>query len=192
MPLLLRRAGTAWTVPALAPLLGLAGLAGAYPALAGAAHGWLRRAALGALGAWWALLAEPLLGRPLLDGTGAGAARGEARRWLVTANGGAVAHGSAGDAVHHALGPLLAGGALLYAVAWALAAAALPWLVRGRWLVLDVVGAAVWAAALGATTAAAAQWLGAPAPRGVVAGAVVAGVLAPAVMRVRDRRAVEP
>ena len=36
VPLLLRRRGTAWSVPALAPLLGFAGLAGAYPALAGA------------------------------------------------------------------------------------------------------------------------------------------------------------
>ena len=52
----------AWSVPALAPLLGLATLAGAYPALAGQARGPLTRAALGALGAWWALLAAPLLG----------------------------------------------------------------------------------------------------------------------------------
>ena len=44
--------------PRVAPLLGLAGLAGAYPALAGqAARPW-HRAALGALGAWWLLLAE--------------------------------------------------------------------------------------------------------------------------------------
>ena len=35
--LLLLRRGTAWSVPALAPLLGLASLAGAYPALAGRA-----------------------------------------------------------------------------------------------------------------------------------------------------------
>ena len=37
VPLLLYRRGTAWSVPALAPLLGLATLAGAYPALAGRA-----------------------------------------------------------------------------------------------------------------------------------------------------------
>jgi hypothetical protein len=68
----------------------------------------------------------------------------------------------------------------------------MPWLVRGRWLALDVVGAAVWASALGATTAAVAQSLGAPAPRGLIAGAVAAGMLAPALMRVGGRRALEP
>ena len=57
VPLLLRRHGLTWSVPALAPLLGLATIAGAYPALAGRAQGWFTRAALGALGAWWALLA---------------------------------------------------------------------------------------------------------------------------------------
>ena len=56
VPLLLYRRGTAWSVPALAPALGLATLAGAYPALAGRARGWFTRAALGALGAWWVLL----------------------------------------------------------------------------------------------------------------------------------------
>jgi hypothetical protein len=177
VPLLLRRAGTTWTVPALAPALGVVSLAGAYPALAGGARGWLRRAALGALGAWWALLAEPLLGRALLNGDSTLARLG---------------HGSAAAAAHQALGPLVTGGALLYALVWAAAAMAMPWLVRGRWLFVDVVGAAVWAAALGAAAAAAAQSLGAPAPRGLVAGAVAAGVIAPALMRVADRRAVEP
>ena len=42
--------------PRWRPLLGLATLAGAYPALAGRARGWFTRAALGALGAWWVLL----------------------------------------------------------------------------------------------------------------------------------------
>ena len=50
--------------PRSRPLLGLATLAGAYPALAGRARGWFTRAALGALGAWWALLAAPLLDEP--------------------------------------------------------------------------------------------------------------------------------
>ena len=68
-----------WSVPALAPLLGLATIAGAYPALAGRAHGWFTRAALGALGAWWALLAAPLLGRRDLLGDG------DRRRWPTRA-----------------------------------------------------------------------------------------------------------
>ena len=82
VPLLLRRRGSAWSVPALAPLLGFAGLAGAYPALAGRARGPLTRAALGALGAWWALLAAPLAGRTLLlaGPRRAGRRRARARR----------------------------------------------------------------------------------------------------------------
>ena len=42
-PLLLRTAPLAWSAPALAPLLGLIGLAGAFPALAGTARSaWTR------------------------------------------------------------------------------------------------------------------------------------------------------
>src|SRR3954451_9740543 len=44
VPLLLYRHGTTWSLPALAPLLGLATLAGAYPALAGRSGGPLTRA----------------------------------------------------------------------------------------------------------------------------------------------------
>ena len=57
---------------------------------------------------------------------------------------------------------------------WALAAAVLPWLVRGRMLALDLVGATAWASA----TAAAMQALGPTEPRGLVAGAVAAGLVA--------------
>ena len=46
-------------------------------------------------------------------------------------------------------------GGLLTAAVWAAAATLLPWIVRGRWLALDVVAASAWAAALGAATAAA-------------------------------------
>jgi len=57
-PLLLRRHGLVWSLPALAPLLGLATLAGAYPAVAGRLRRPYARAAAGAVGAWWLLLAE--------------------------------------------------------------------------------------------------------------------------------------
>jgi hypothetical protein len=57
-PLLAWRAPFAWSLPAAAPLLGLATLAGAYPALAGRAGRALHRAALAAAGAWWLVLAE--------------------------------------------------------------------------------------------------------------------------------------
>ena len=110
-PLLLRRRGLAWSLPAAAPLLGLAGLAGAYPAVAGAVRGPWARAALGAAGLWWLLLAEPLLGRDLALGTPPGDA----------------------GTVLEALG---SSGALLLAPLWAAAAVALPWLVPGRALAL--------------------------------------------------------
>jgi len=63
---------------------------------------------------------------------------------------------------------------------WALAAAVLPWLVRGRSLAVDVVAATAWAAGLGSATAALGQSLSGAAaePRGLVAGAVLAGVAA--------------
>jgi hypothetical protein len=144
VPLLLRRHGTAWSVPALAPALGAVTLSTAYPALAGRAHTWIARAALGALGAWWLLL---------WDG----------KTWP--------------DAKE-----------LAYLPVFAIAAALLPWLVRGRSLAPDIVLAAAWAGALGSASAAVAQGIGAPEPRGLAAGAVLAGVLA---VVLRGRSAVE-
>jgi hypothetical protein len=69
-----RRPGPGWLAPALAPVLGLAGLAAAYPALAGQAPRWRARALLGALGWWWLCLA----GLPW-HGSGASAARAALR-----------------------------------------------------------------------------------------------------------------
>jgi hypothetical protein len=214
VPLLLYRRGTAWSLPALAPLLGLVGLAGAFPALAGQARGAATRAALGALGAWWALLAAPLLGRETLGGVplDAGASPADAGRGAADAVAAAragdssAAAAAANDAAHAALaagadaqraaadvlGPLVTSGALLYAALWACAALVLPWLVRGRWLAVDVVAACVWAAALGASTVATAEFIGAPEPRGVVLGAVMGGVLAVGVPHLRGGRVVEP
>jgi hypothetical protein len=57
-PLLLQRSGLGWSLPAAAPALGLIGVAGAYPALAGLARAAWTRAALGATGLWWLLLVE--------------------------------------------------------------------------------------------------------------------------------------
>jgi hypothetical protein len=173
VPLLLRRHGTTWSIPALAPLLGFASLAGAYPALAGRARGPLTRAALGALGAWWTLLSAPLALRALLIDAPA-------------------APRDADAALDDVLAPLLTSGALLYAALWAVAALLLPWLVRGRWLALDLVAAAVWAAALGAGSAAIAETIGVAQPPGLVVGALVAGVLAVAVPHLRRVRVVEP
>jgi eukaryotic-like serine/threonine-protein kinase len=152
-PLLLRRRGLTWSLPAAAPVLGLAGLAGAYPAVAGRTSGPLTRTALGAGGLWWLLLAEPLTGRKLFVGTSPGEA-GETLEALVSS------------------------GALLLAPLWAAAALALPWLVAGRSLSADVVLATTWAAGLAAATSAVADRAGLPEPRGLVAGAVLAGALA--------------
>jgi hypothetical protein len=162
-------------VPALAPLLGLATVAGAYPALAGRAPGWFTRAALGALGAWWALLAASLLGRAMLV---------EDRRLATGA--------SVDEAVDLVLRPLLESGVLLYVALWAVAAAILPWIVRGRWLAIDFIGACAWAAGLGAATVGIADAIGVVEPRNTIAASVVAGVLAVAIPHLRRARVVEP
>jgi hypothetical protein len=159
VPVLLPRAGTSWSAAAAAPLLGLAGLAPAYAALAGLAATWPRRAALGALGALWLTLAEPLLGRRLLAGP-EGGAPGD---W--------PSHAS--RALHNVLEPALDVRLAALAATFAVAAAVLPWLVRGRRAAPDAVAATAWAAGLGAAVQAAA----APASvRGAVVGAILAGV----------------
>src|SRR3954469_16587069 len=141
-PLLLRRDGSAWSLPAAAPALGLIGLAGAYPALAGRAPRLLTRAALGLAGGCWLILAEPLLGRTLLYGPATGV--GPRGSW----------DGGGGIAAGVVLSPTVSSGALLIAVLWGVFAAILPWLVRGRSLAADVVAATAWAGALAAATAA--------------------------------------
>ena len=175
VPLLLPRRGTRWSVAALPALLGALGLAGAWPALAGQAARWPARAALGALGGWWLALAEALTGDRLAVGPAPGVApRGS---WET----------SALDAARDAVWPLLSGGALGLAALWALAALALPLLVRGRSAALDLVGAAGWAAALAAATQALSDALLLDPPRGLVAGALCGGVLAVAARAVRGR-----
>jgi len=175
VPVLLVRRGTAWSLSALAPLLGVAGLAGAWPSLAGQAARWPARAALGALGGWWLALAEALTSERLLAGPAPGVAPRDA--W----------EGSTLDAAREALWPLLSAGALAFAVLWALAAMLLPLLVRGRSAALDLIGAAAWAATLAAATQALAEALLLDPPRGLVAGALGAGVIAVAARAVRGR-----
>jgi eukaryotic-like serine/threonine-protein kinase len=166
-----------WLLCALAPLMGLAGLAGAFPAIVGQAARWRMRAALGALGYWWLALAEPLLARHLWLGPPAGT---PAR---------AVWEGSLDSAAVHVVGPLLSLGVLLGAALWAAAAVLLPLLVRGRSAALDVVAATVWSAATAATVpllAGGSSAHGAQAsPRGAIAGAVLGGALAVAARALR-------
>jgi hypothetical protein len=175
-PLLLRGVSRAWSLPAVAPLLGLGSLAGAFPVLAGMARRGWARAALGALGLWWLLLAEPLLGRTLLFGAAEGTP--PRPRW----------DGAGGLAASDVVVPLVSSGAAVLAAVWGAAALVLPWLVRGRHLAVDVVAATTWAAGLAAATASLGQALSLPAARGLVAGAVVAGALAVALRRTEALR----
>jgi hypothetical protein len=177
VPLLLPLRGTAWSAPALAPLLGAAGLAGAWPALAGQAARWQTRAALGALGGWWLALAEALTNQRLVAGPASG----------VSPRG--VWDGSALDAARDAVWPLLSAGALALVALWAAAALLLPLLVRGRSAALDLVGAAAWAATLAAATEALSEALLLDPPRGLVGGAVLAGVVAVAARAARPQPA---
>ena len=183
-PLLLMgsRPGLGWLAAALAPLLGLVGLAGAYPALAGQASGWSERAMLGALGYVWLILAGPLLAG---GSTGTGL-------WLGPPAGmppPAVWEGSLDSAATHVVGPALTTGLLFGAVLWAAGAVVLPWIVRGRSAALDTVAAVVWSAALIAATpyfdAGLSAGASIPQPRGAVLGAALAAAIAIAASALR-------
>jgi serine/threonine protein kinase len=165
-----QRVSAGWLVCALAPILGVVGLAGVFPALAGQVARWRWRLALGALGYWWLNLAEPLLGR---------------RLWLVSAPGTparAVWEGSIGTTASHVIEPMLTLGVLLGALLWAAGALVLPLIVRGRKAALDIVAVVTWSAALAAAAptldAGLATQLTYPSPRGVVLGAVVGALFA--------------
>jgi eukaryotic-like serine/threonine-protein kinase len=175
--LLPRKAGLGWLTAALAPVLGLVGLAGAFPALAGQRARIAERAALAALGYWWLILAEPLLDRRLWLGVPAG----------MPAQ--AVWEGSLSSAAAHVVGPSLGLGVLCGAAIWALAAALLPWVVRGRSAVLDLVAAIAWSVAL--LLAFSPRYMGSSTyvvsitPHGAAFGALLGGALAVAARALR-------
>jgi hypothetical protein len=164
-PLLIRGAATTWSAPALAPLLGIVGLAGAFPALAGTARSAWVRGALGACGAWWLLLGEAMLGHDLLFGV---PGLPELARW----------DGAPSIAADEIIKPIFTSGAPLLVLLWAAGAVFMPWLVRGRSLPADIVGATVWAAGLAATTASLGAAVSGHTPYGLVAGALAAGTIA--------------
>jgi hypothetical protein len=158
-----------WLGSLLAPLLGLVGLAGAFPALAGQARRWRQRFVLGALGYWWLLIAEQLLARRLWLGPHAGVPPHGA--W----------EGSIASASSHVVAPLVSSGTALGALLWGLAALVLPWLVRGRSAAVDLVAATIWSAALVAAAPALDAGLAAgphPLPRGAILAAVLGGMIA--------------
>ncbi|HEY4280260.1 MAG TPA: serine/threonine-protein kinase [Conexibacter sp.] len=180
IPPLLPFGGRTWSLPLAAPLLGAVMLAGAYPALAGQARTVWRRAALGALGFWLLALAEPIARTTLFYGHARGTR--PRRGWDDSLTG----------ALDHALRPLLQSGMLLTAVLWAVGAAVLPWVVRGRHAALDLVAATVWAAALAAGASAIGSSLHGkivhPDPRGAALGAAVAVLVTVAAQAVRVAR----
>ena len=166
-PLLLlpRRAGPGWLAAAFAPVLGMAGLAGAFPALAGQRATWRSRAALALLGFWWLALAEPLLARHLWLGPPAGLPPR------------AVWEASFDTTSKEVVGPMLTVELAIGALVWAIAAVVLPWVVRGRNAALDVVAAVAWTVALLAAVPLLERALLAhanePSPRGALLGAVL-------------------
>jgi eukaryotic-like serine/threonine-protein kinase len=164
------RVSAVWIACALAPVLGLAGLAGAFPAIAGQAARWRWRVALAALGYWWLTLAEPLLGRRLWLGAASGTPARSA--W----------EGSIGTTASHVLDPMLSLGVLFGALLWTCAALVLPWIVRGRNATVDVVVVVVWSsmivAAAPALDSGLSPQLTHPSPRGAVLGALAGGLLA--------------
>jgi serine/threonine protein kinase len=173
---LIPRSGWCWPLAAGAPGLGLLSLAGAWPALAARARTTWQRAGLGALGWLWLALAGPLAGRALYLPTPPGTVGRD------------VFAGSLSQTVQHVLGPLVSSGALLAAPVWALAAATLPYLVRGRSLIGDALRAIAWAASLLAATAIALASGGSnavAAPPSAILGALasIAVALAPSVIR---------
>ena len=169
VPLLLPRAGVLWSLPVLAPLLGTIALAPAFVGVAALAPTPARRTGLAAAGLWWLVLAEALTGRALLFGSPDGTLpRGE---W----------EGSISSAASDALQPLATTPALAPLVVWAAVAVVLPLAVRGRWLAVDLVGAALCAAGLIAAHIALGDALAADVAldqaRGAVAGGIAAALL---------------
>jgi hypothetical protein len=139
------RAGVGWLAPALAPLLGLLGIAAAFPAAASSRSRPRTRACLAALGYWWLCLAQIGFARGLAPASGfssgfpsANAGRAWPRPGWETSL----------SASAHAIAPLLSLPTLAGAALWALGAALAPWLVRGRGVAVDLLLAGIWSAAM--------------------------------------------
>jgi eukaryotic-like serine/threonine-protein kinase len=169
VPLLLPRAGPLWSLPVLAPLLGVVALAPAFVGVAALAPTAARRAGLAAAGFLWLALAEVATGESLLFGVADGTLpRSDWEDSLTTAASGA-------------LQPLATGPALAPLLAWVAFAAILPLVVRGRWLTVDLLGATLWAGGLAACHVALGDLLAATTAldqaRGAVSGAVIGALV---------------
>jgi hypothetical protein len=176
VPFLLPRAGLLWSLPILCPLLGTIALAPAFVGIAALAPTPWRRAGLAAAGLWWLVLGEALTGNALLFGSPDGTT--PRADW----------EGSISAAVSDVLAPLVGSPALAPALVWAAFAVALPFVVRGRWLAVDLVGAGVWALGLIAAQVALGDVLAAEVAldqaRGAVAGSIAAALVAVSVSQI--------
>jgi eukaryotic-like serine/threonine-protein kinase len=174
VPILLAARPWLWSAPAFAPALGVLGVAACAPVLAGRLGGRAHsRAALAALSYWWLAIAETLSGRRLLLGSAPGVAPRSSWR------------GSWTGAFHHALAPLWSDGRLLTAALWALAAVALPWLVRGGSREVRALAALAWAGSTVLAGVLLAARLGVPRPPSPLLAAALAAALALATANVR-------
>jgi hypothetical protein len=169
IPFLLPRAGVLWSVPVLAPLLGTIALGPAFVGIAALAPTPARRAGLAAAGLWWLLLGEALTGRALLFGSPDGTLPRDLWENSISA------------AASDALQPLVTTPVLAPVLAWAAVAVVLAVVIRGRWLAIDILGAALCVAALIAAHVALGDALAADVAldhaRGAVAGGVAAALV---------------
>jgi serine/threonine protein kinase len=161
---LLPRKGTLWPLPAGAPALATVSLAGAWPALAGRAATPLRRGVLGAVGWLWLVLAAELAGATSYVHPETPAPS----HWM----------GSASATVHLVVTPLIHSGLLAPAVVWAAAAIVLPWIVRARSPVLDLIRVTIWAATVASATAALVKPATLIGSRAAVLGALASALVA--------------
>jgi hypothetical protein len=180
LPLILAPAApTLWPLSAGAPALGLVGLAGAWPAVAARAGSAWARAALGAIGWVWLLLGAAIAGKALyLPRVPGIPLTPPPQDWMS----------SPSATVTHLLAPLVSTGVLAPAAVWALGAMTLPWLVRRRSLLLDVLRVVAWAAIVVSCTGAAiaavhgSDSVGAPPTALLGAAAAAAVALAPSLL----------
>jgi hypothetical protein len=143
---LLPRHGSAWPLAAGAAILGVVGLAGAWPALAARGRSTWQRAALGALGWMWLVLCAALARRSLYGPI----PEPSSAVWASVA-----------ATARDVLAPLTPGGLVAGAVVWALGAATLPALLRGRPGPGRFLIVCAWAAAVAAGTGIALRLAGA-------------------------------
>lgn len=180
VPFLLSRHGRLWTTAALAPLTGALGVAPAYMGCLAFTRRAPARAALGAIGFWWLALVEVVTGSTLLYGPPLSSQPASAWRDSIS------------DAFSSGLLPLLTSSLILTAVLWSVFALALPVIVRGRSLVLDTLGGAIWAVALVVSSKALGEALvgevARPDPRGILAGAVTGALMVVTLSHLRRKR----